>query len=172
MRRLARPGPRLAGARARAAGARAAVAGAPRPRAIAYGTDTCAHCLMTASDRRFGAEIVTRTGKSYVFDSVECMARHLATHEKLPVHSLWVVDFARPGHFVEATTAVYLRSPRVGSPMGLGVAAFGDRAAAERARAALGGELLGWAAVRAAAQSGTPVGEGAAAPAPGAAAHT
>ncbi|HET9984903.1 MAG TPA: nitrous oxide reductase family maturation protein NosD [Longimicrobiales bacterium] len=149
---MPRRGPRTGRARAAvlalAAGALAVAACAPRPRAIAYGTDTCARCRMTASDRRFGAEIVTRTGKSYVFDSVECMAEHLAANGRLPVHSLWVADFARPGHFVEATKAVYLRSSRVGSPMGSGVAAFGERAAAERARGELGGEVVGWEEVR------------------------
>jgi len=47
------------------------------PVAIEYGQDICAFCKMIIADPRFGAEVITKTGKVYKFDSVECMVAHI-----------------------------------------------------------------------------------------------
>lgn len=116
------------------------------PAAIAYGKDNCARCRMAIADARYAAELVTRQGKTYAFDSIECLAGFVL-QDGVPagaVRSLWVTDFARPAHLIAAKDAFYLRSSRLRSPMGLGLAAFSTRADRENARVWYPGEALTW----------------------------
>ncbi len=108
----------------------------PEPKPIVYGSDQCAACRMGITDQKFGAELVTTKGKTYVFDSPECMIEFAegGTVPKDDVHSLWVTDFLQPGTLIDARTACYLESDMIHSPMGLNVAAFRDEHACERAR--------------------------------------
>lgn len=108
----------------------------PEPKNIAYGSDQCASCRMGITDQKFGSEIVTKTGKSYMFDSPECMIEWAegGSVQKSDIHSYWVTDFLQPGSLIEARTACYLESDMIHSPMGMNVAAFRDQHACERAR--------------------------------------
>jgi copper chaperone NosL len=70
--------------------------------------------------------VVTKTGKVYKFDSVECMVAfvmegHVPADQ---VHSAWVTDYLRPGTWLKADEARYLQSVKVRSPMGLNLSAF------------------------------------------------
>lgn len=110
----------------------------PEPRTISYGQEDCTSCRMRITDRKFGAELVTVTGKTYVFDAPECMLGFVRTGTTVradDVHSLWVTDFVRPGTLIDARTAYYLESEMIHSPMGMNTAAFGT--ASDRDRAAL-----------------------------------
>lgn len=120
----------------------------PEPRPIAYGEDVCAHCQMTATDPRYGAELVTATGKTFVFDAVECLAAYVENHPDLDVHSLWVSDYRDPGTLVRADEAFFVQSDRLRSPMALNVAAFRPPAVPDAVRDSLGGTLLSWDEVR------------------------
>jgi copper chaperone NosL len=63
----------------------------PEPHPIDYGIAQCVSCLMSVTDTRFGAEAVSTTGKTYVFDSPECMfGWYLAEHDvrSEDIHSL------------------------------------------------------------------------------------
>jgi copper chaperone NosL len=119
-----------------------------RPAPIAYGRDECAWCRMTISDPRYGAELVTTTGRTYVFDSVECLAAFWLARRvpETSVASLWVADFAGGG-LVPAGTASYLRSDALPSPMGLDLTAFARAADRDAAAARHGGAGLAWGAV-------------------------
>lgn len=122
----------------------------PGPRPVAVGQDRCAHCLMTVSDARFAAELVTPTGKVHVFDSVECLATHL--HEEAPeTHSLWVTDFGAPGTLLPAEEALFLHESSLLSPMGGHLAAFSP-ASIDAAAHDFGGAVLDWHGVRALAR--------------------
>lgn len=110
----------------------------PEPRAVSYGQEDCASCRMRITDRKFAAELVTVTGKTYVFDAPECMLGFVRTGTTVrtdDVHSLWVTDFVHPGTLIDAKTAYYLESDMIHSPMGMNTAAFGI--ASDRDRAAL-----------------------------------
>lgn len=116
----------------------------PEAKPIMYGTDQCAACRMGIADQKFGSELVTSTGKSYVFDSPECMIEfaHGGNVDAKQVHSVWVTDFINPGTLIDARSAWYLASDMIKSPMGLNVAAFADQQAAERARINYVGTLM------------------------------
>jgi copper chaperone NosL len=121
------------------------------PRAIQVGVEECAHCRMLISESRFASQLMTDRGRSYVFDSVECLAEFLDDEAEISedrVRSLWVTDFAEPGSWIRAEEAHFLRSESIRSPMGLNLSAHGDEAAARRHVEEFGGELLNWAQVR------------------------
>lgn len=121
----------------------------PEPRPIRYGEDVGAHCKMTVSDARFGAELLTTTGKVYVFDAIECLANYVVAHPELAdqTHSLWVTAYDAPGELIPLDSAFFVHSPEVQSPMGGGLAAFGPGTTHEEALRQLEGEVIDWASV-------------------------
>ncbi len=96
------------------------------PEPLAYGTDVCHTCKMTLMDDKFGAEIVTKKGKVYKFDDVNCMLGfyHSDFEEQGNVAHLLVVNFAQPTKLIDATNSWYLKSELIRSPMASGIAAF------------------------------------------------
>jgi copper chaperone NosL len=121
----------------------------PEPEPIDYGNDACAYCRMTVSDPRYGAELVTETGKTHMFDSIECLAAHVQTQDDLAVHSLWVSDFRAPGTLLHLEDAFLVHSDELKSPMSLNIAAFKAGAASPAAVAdSVNGTVLSWAEVR------------------------
>jgi copper chaperone NosL len=117
------------------------------PQPIRYGEDACAHCRMTVSDARFGAELLTTTGKTYPFDSVECLADYVRAHPEAEAqtHSLWVTSFDAPGELIPLADAFVLYSPALRSPMGRGLAAFGPATPEADALARFDdAEILAW----------------------------
>jgi copper chaperone NosL len=116
------------------------------PRPIAYGREECAWCRMTVSDARYGAVLLTSTGRQQLFDSVECLAE--ATLAPGPPRRgeprAWVTDSLHPGALVPASVARYLRRDGPGSPMGKGLAAFASVADAEREQRRTGGVTMSW----------------------------
>jgi copper chaperone NosL len=96
------------------------------PVPIEYGIDACYTCKMTMMDPKFGAEIVTKKGKVYKFDDVNCMLGfyHSDFEEQKHIKHLLVVNFAQPSQFIDATNSWYLKSDSIRSPMASGIAAF------------------------------------------------
>ena len=93
------------------------------PRPIAYDAEACGFCRMTISDARFGAELLSSTGKVYAFDSIECLASYAASTTTAP-RGLWVSDYAHPGTFLSVDSAEFRRlDGPAGSPMGKGLVA-------------------------------------------------
>jgi len=138
-----------------------AACAAPAPRPLAVGTDGCSHCHMRLADARYGAELVTRTGKVLPFDDAGCLATFVQGNgpEARQVHSLWVSDYARPDILLRAEEAAFIRHPAFRTPMDHGIVALASPAAADSALAALGGggDRLDWNGVlRAAAERDTP----------------
>jgi copper chaperone NosL len=118
----------------------------PAPRLIAYGEEACRHCHMTIADPRFAAELVTTTGKVYVFDDVGCLTAfvHRGPVPPSQVHGLWVYDYLQPDSLLDARQALYLRVDSLATPMASHLAALRAGAAADSLRARLGGTFLTW----------------------------
>lgn len=98
----------------------------PKPATVVIGQDVGAFCGMVISDPRFAAQVVTKTGKTYKFDSIECMVAFLVegTVADEDIHSAWVSDYHAPGTWLRADEARYLQSALLRSPMGLNLSAF------------------------------------------------
>jgi copper chaperone NosL len=95
----------------------AAMACAAPAHTIAFGSDSCAECRMVISDKRFGAQIVTETGKTHTFDSVECMRAFIA--RGVGAGDTWVVDAKNPGTLIPAARASFHSDGALRPPMGM-----------------------------------------------------
>jgi copper chaperone NosL len=121
------------------------------PQPIDYGLDACHLCRMAIVDQRYGAEIVTRKGRAYKFDSIECMVNSVSATDGIAeedVAGYYTTDFA-DRVLIEATDAVYVHSEGLPSPMGMNLTSFATRAAAREAVDRHGGTVLAWADARA-----------------------
>jgi copper chaperone NosL len=118
----------------------------PQPQPLRVGEMACTHCRMTVSDARYGAELVSTTGKIYPFDAIECLVAYLEESPEASelAHSLWVAAFDEPGTLIAASDAFFLRSDEIQSPMGGGLAAFTTSDARDDALADKGGTGLDW----------------------------
>ncbi len=122
----------------------------PKPEAIDWGKEECAHCKMSIADKRFAAQLITAKGKAYKFDAIECLAGFMNESKvaKEDVHSLWVADFAKQGEFLNAKKSFFLQSDKLQSPMSLNIAAFPHQKDLSAALQQYGGKELYWDGVR------------------------
>ncbi|HXH17978.1 MAG TPA: nitrous oxide reductase accessory protein NosL [Chitinophagales bacterium] len=118
-----------------------------QPQPIVFGEDQCHHCKMTIADKRYGAEIVTRKGKVFKYDAIECLVSSIYKDESIDtsdIHSLWVIDFSEPGKLTDATQCLYLQSYDLPSPMGMFLTAVADRKKMGELSALHKGDVLKW----------------------------
>lgn len=93
------------------------------PRAIALGEELCGYCRMAITDARFGSQVRLATGKTMVFDSIECLAGFVAATPAERITAAWVSDFTRPGTFIPVDEASFWIAGGGVSPMGKGLLA-------------------------------------------------
>ena len=98
--------------------AAATMACAAGPHVIRLGIDVCSECRMLLSDARFGAQVVTRTGKTLTFDSIECMNKFVADLPAGTVREVWVVDANHPGTLIRWGDASERHDGILHPPMG------------------------------------------------------
>lgn len=119
------------------------------PSKIHYGSDECAYCKMMITNDRFATQLVTDKGRSYFFDSIECMAAYQKEHKrKLQQAKLWVNNYNSPGQWLDAGQAQYVKSKVVQSPMGESLLAFPSATEAEKYTADNSGRLMQWKEVK------------------------
>ena len=113
------------------------------PKPIDYGRVGCHYCSMTIVDKQHAAQWVTKKGKVFNFDAVECMMNQLKD-DQTEMALFLVNDFDRPGELVDAKNATYLISENIPSPMGAFLSAFSEQKAAQNTLDDNGGKLLSW----------------------------
>lgn len=116
------------------------------PRPINYGSDICEDCNMTIVDKKYGAEVVTKKARTYVFDDAHCLVGFLkeGTVKEEDIAQILFIDFEKNPKFVDAKTAYFVFSLQLKSPMSSNIAALADKAAAERLATKLNGKILQW----------------------------
>ena len=118
------------------------------PKEIRYGQDNCHYCRMHVVDKQHGAEIVTKKGKVYIYDAMECMLNEMAESDQ-ETFSLYLTNvYLNPGVLLDAHTATYVISEAIPSPMGMNLTAFETREAAEKIVEEHGGEVFDWAGIQ------------------------
>lgn len=120
-----------------------------KERPIDYGTDDCEYCKMIIMDHRYGSELVTQKGKIYTFDATECLIDFLYSNEEVGATAryLLVTPYTQPDHLIDATSATFLVSREMPSPMGAYLTAFPDRDIAAEYQREKGGDLYTWEAL-------------------------
>ncbi len=116
----------------------------PKPQAIDYGKEGCHFCSMTIVDAQHASEIVTKKGKVFKFDAVECMVNFRKTIDPTEVAMYLSNHYTEPVELIDATMASFLISENIPSPMGAFLTAFKTREQAQDEHARSGGELFDW----------------------------
>lgn len=91
---------------------------------IALHNDACHYCKMSISDGRFGSEIITEKGRAYKFDDIRCTMDFKNSPEGKDSKSFYVGDFTKTNSLIAASTAWYVKSDELRSPMNGNIAAF------------------------------------------------
>jgi len=121
----------------------------PKPQPIQFGSDQGDYCRMMITEPQFASQILNQQGRSFKFDSIECMAAYAITADNSEnFHSHWVPNFTNPDEWLRAEEAYYLHSETLRSPMGLYLSAHADRETAEEFRQEYRGEIVSWNEVK------------------------
>ncbi len=119
----------------------------PAPPEIRYGEDMCVECNMIISDARFAAgyahEVAPGRFESKAFDDIGGMLVHAEKHADDVVVSWYVHDFDSE-EWLEATEATFVVSPELPTPMGYGIVAYADAAAAESRAGEVSAMIMSW----------------------------
>ncbi|WP_276390322.1 nitrous oxide reductase accessory protein NosL [Eudoraea chungangensis] len=118
------------------------------PKPVVYGEDGCHFCKMTIVDKQHATQFITKKGRTYSFDAMECMLNHLKETDVQSVDKFLTNDYNEPGVFIDATQASYLISENIPSPMGEFLTAFKDGKATAKAQSENDGEVLTWKQLR------------------------
>lgn len=116
------------------------------PEPLHFGKDGCHTCKMTLMDKKFGAEVLSKKGKVYKFDDVNCMLTFYNGGEVSAdaMKDILVIDFSKPGTLIDARNAFYLKSASIMSPMASNVAAFESADDQKKMNAEWNGVVLRW----------------------------
>lgn len=118
----------------------------PGPTPMAIGKDACHFCKMTIMDKKYGLELVTAKGLVQKFDDVACGLKYAKEH-KGSGDKFYVINYHSTG-FIDATTARFVKSDKIQSPMSSGIAAYATEAEAKAAQKSFGGEIYSWESIQ------------------------
>lgn len=114
------------------------------PQKIEYGKDQCSFCIMNIVDKTHAAQYVTKKGKQFKFDSIECLINDLSDKNEEDLAILLVSDYGNPGKMIPAKTAAYLISKEIKSPMGANLSALSAYGEAQELQRDHTGEIYAW----------------------------
>ncbi len=114
------------------------------PEQINYGNDACHFCKMTIVDQQHASQYVTKKGKQFKFDAIECMVNDIAEKGSDEIGIFLVADYQEPGSMTPAKEATYLISKEIKSPMGANLSGFASKEGALTTQKDKGGDLLTW----------------------------
>lgn len=114
------------------------------PDQINYGTDACSFCKMTIVDQQHAAQYVTKKGKQFKFDAIECMVNDIADNGSEDIGIFLVSDYGEPGTMTQAKEATYMICKEIKSPMGANLSGFHSMDHALATQAEKGGDLYTW----------------------------
>lgn len=118
-----------------------------KPAEIHYGEDLCTECGMIISDPKFASSISIESGEgSYqnlAFDDIGDMLAYLAKHPNEKIAGWFVHDYDTE-QWIDATTAYFVVSDQVKSPMNHGIAACAEQVSAEAMAAKVNGKVVTW----------------------------
>lgn len=118
------------------------------PEVIEYGKDQCSFCVMNIVDRTHAAQYVTKKGKQFKFDAIECLVNDLNEKNELDLAFILVADYANPGEMIDAITAAYLISPSIKSPMGANLSAVSTSEKVVELEQEHSGDIFTWKSLK------------------------
>jgi copper chaperone NosL len=113
---------------------------------IRYGAERCARCGMIIDDVRFASAWTAAHEANRHFDDIGCLVRDVAERPSLEGMRFLVHDYETE-QWLDASSATFVVSTEVRTPMAYGIAAVATSAAAERLVREFGGGVTAWAAL-------------------------
>lgn len=101
------------------------------PEPVKINVDNCEYCKMTIADLHFASEFITEKGRVYKFDDLKCMVSY-KNENSISNATYFVSDYSKPENLIKAVNAVFVTGEKVQSPMNGNVAAFSQKADAEK----------------------------------------
>ena len=114
------------------------------PQTIDYGKDQCSFCVMNIVDKTHASQYVTKKGKQFKFDAIECMVNDVNEKGEEKIAIMLVADYGNPGEMIAAKTAIFLISKEIKSPMGANLSAFSAKNKVEGLQQKFGGQIYSW----------------------------
>lgn len=102
------------------------------PSKIEYGKDACHFCKMTIVEKTHATQIVTKKGKPFKYDAIECMLNDIEDRNSTEIELFLVTDYLNPSILIDAKKATFLSSQTIKSPMGANLTAFLSKKDAEK----------------------------------------
>jgi len=118
------------------------------PQKIEYGKDQCNFCSMNIVDKTHAAQYVTKKGKQFKFDAIECMVNDVSEKKQEELAILLVANYGSPGEMIPAKTATFLISKEIKSPMGANLSAFSMLEKAQEFQQKHSGKMYTWEALQ------------------------
>ncbi len=118
------------------------------PGKINLGQEACHFCKMTIVDQHHATQYITKKGKQYNFDSIECMMQDLENKKTNEISLFMVSDYGNPESMIDAQIATYLISEEIKSPMGAFLSAFSSDSLAKETLQKGGGKLYTWSTIK------------------------
>lgn len=116
-----------------------------KPEPINYGIDSCSYCNMTIVDKTHASQVVTKKGKQFKYDAIECMMNDILEKNNEPeLAVMQVANYSKPGEMIKTTEAYFFISEAIKSPMGANLFAVGKKETGEKIIAEYGGTYISW----------------------------
>lgn len=114
------------------------------PKAIVLNSDSCDNCRMTIADGKFPAEIVTAKGRVYKFDDLHCMQNYIKDHSDVEIKTKYISNYLDNHELLDVTSAWFVKSEIIKSPMGGNTAAFTTKELAQQFATKIDANIIGW----------------------------
>lgn len=111
---------------------------------INYGADPCEFCQMTIVDKQHAAQIVTKKGKAYSFDAIECMVHYTESIDTSTVGLFLAGNYNVSESLINAKESYYIITENIPSPMGAFLSSVPTKAEAEAIVKEKGGTIYTW----------------------------
>ncbi len=103
--------------------------------------DVCTHCKMAISEKQFAAEFITPDGDALKFDDIGCMQDYLKEKPDTKIAAHFFMEYDTK-QWIKGSSARFVKSKEITSPMSGGIIAFGNETKAKTAAAEFSGQLL------------------------------
>lgn len=119
-----------------------------QPEPIQFGKESCHFCKMTIVDQQHAAQMVSKKGKQFKYDAIECMLNDLSESKNSEAIGIFLVSNYGESTMTNAESATYLISKKIKSPMGAFLSAFQSQENAKTTWNEVGGELYTWQEIK------------------------
>jgi copper chaperone NosL len=100
---------------------------------------------MTIVDKTHASQVVTKKGKQFKYDAIECMVNDILKQNNEPeLAVMQVANYSNPGEMIKTSEAYFFISKAIQSPMGANLSAVSTKEAAEKIIAEQGGTRISW----------------------------